>query len=116
MDRATGVPSRLAQSPRENHCRKWLILGTRSTKNSLGRSSPASQGRQQVILSRALPAEPTEKTNNQDRNAEKLEALRRAGVNEFSLNIYRMRLERENWKPESEISVGRRRERILISR
>ena len=64
-----------------------------------------------VVMS--LP-EPTEKTR-QEKNAEKLEAYRQAGMDEFSLNIHRFRMEREDRQTQDEETVylGRRHRRII---
>jgi hypothetical protein len=66
-----------------------------------------------VVMS--LP-EPTEK-NRQDKIAEKLDAYRQAGMDEFSLNIYRMRMEREaRQAQEQPVLMGRQHGRIPIRR
>ena len=58
-----------------------------------------------VVMS--LP-EPTEKSG-QDKIAEKLDAYRQAGMNEFSLNIYRIRMEREERQRQDQpVHIGRR--------
>ena len=66
-----------------------------------------------VVMS--LP-EPTEK-NRQDKIAEKLDAYRQAGMDEFSLNIYRMRMEREARQAQEQlVLMGRQHGRIPIRR
>ena len=66
-----------------------------------------------VVMS--LP-EPTEKTQ-QDKIAEKLDAYRQAGMDEFSLNIYRFRMEREDRQTEEQpVYIGRRRHGIIVRR
>ena len=66
-----------------------------------------------VVMS--LP-EPTEK-NRQDKIAEKLDAYRQAGMDEFSLNIYRMRMERADRQTQDPPAlIGRQHGRIPIRR
>ena len=66
-----------------------------------------------VVMS--LP-EPTEKTQEQ-KLEERLAAYCAAGMNDYSLNIYRLRMEREDWQTQEQpVFVGRRHGRITIRR
>jgi hypothetical protein len=66
-----------------------------------------------VVMS--LP-EPTEK-NRQDKITEKLEEYRAKGMDDFSRNIYRMRMERaERQTQDQPALIGRQHGRIPIRR
>jgi hypothetical protein len=86
------------------------LMSQNQSEEIIDKDNHARDAMKYVVMS--LP-EPTEK-NQQDKIAEKLDAYRQAGTNEFSLNIYRIRMEREDrQRQEQPVHLGRRRGIII---
>ncbi len=89
------------------------LMSQNQSEEIIDKDNHARDAMKYVVMS--LP-EPTEKTRR-EKNAERLDTYRQAGMDENSLNIYRFRMEMEDWQTQEQpVYLVRRRGPIIRRR